>query len=113
MSDTIWPVLDVGEYYPHHNLYWIHEDESDWDLRVLGGLLLSDVAELFISTYCVRMRGGTLRFQAQYLRRLRVPRFADISSRDRQLLAAAFQTRDGAKASRIAHRIYGIREVPV
>jgi adenine-specific DNA-methyltransferase len=68
----IQPVLDRGAYYPHHGLYFITSD--DWDLEVLGGLLLSDIAELFVATYCVKMRGGCYRFQAQYLRRIRVPR---------------------------------------
>jgi adenine-specific DNA-methyltransferase len=30
-------VLDRGETYPHHNLYFIESDT--WDLEVLGGLL--------------------------------------------------------------------------
>ena len=58
----IQPVLDRGETYPHHGLYFITSER--WDLEVLGGLLLSDIAELFVATYCVKMRGGCYRFQA-------------------------------------------------
>ncbi|GLY95688.1 N-6 DNA methylase [Actinoplanes sp. NBRC 103695] len=112
MSQRIWPVMDEGQYYPHHNLYWIHEGESDWNLDVLAGLLLSDVAELFISTYCVRMRGGTLRFQAQYLRRIRVPRFADIDEAAREELKDAFRKRDVNAATKVALRLYGVAEIP-
>ena len=112
MSMRIWPVLDEGRYYPHHNLYWIHEETSDWDLKVLGGLLLSDVAELFVSTYCVRMRGGTLRFQAQYLRRIRVPHYADISDVDRAELSAAFEAHEVGSATAVALRVYGIENIP-
>ncbi len=112
MSDRIRPVLEPGKYYPHHNLYWIHEDGGDWDLEVLGGLLLSDVAELFISTYCVRMRGGTLRFQAQYLRRIRLPRFCDINEKDRVSLRDAFLRRDTVAATNVALRIYGVEAIP-
>ena len=65
------PVLDTGGFYPHHNLYYVVSDK--WDLEVLGGLLLSDIANLFVGAYCVKMRGGTYRFQAQYLRKIRVP----------------------------------------
>src|SRR5437764_1386986 len=72
MQMTIHRFLDEGGLYPHHNLYYVVSDV--WDLRVLGGLLLSRVAQAFIEAYAVRMRGGTLRFQAQYLRRIRVPR---------------------------------------
>ncbi|MEX2552861.1 MAG: N-6 DNA methylase, partial [Actinomycetota bacterium] len=65
------PVLDEGNTYPHHNLYFVVS--KVWDLEVLGGLLLSDVANLMVGAYCVKMRGGCYRFQAQYLRRVRVP----------------------------------------
>ena len=66
------PVLDTGEFYPHHNLYYVVSDK--WDLEVLGGLLLSDIANLFVGAYCVKMRGGTYRFQAQYLQKDPGPR---------------------------------------
>jgi hypothetical protein len=103
---TIHPVLETGGLYPHHNLYYIVSDV--WDLRVLGGLLLSAVAQAFVEAYAVRMRGGTLRFQAQYLRRIRVPRPETIDERDRVLLAQAFDRRDRATATEVAVRIYGI-----
>jgi adenine-specific DNA-methyltransferase len=112
MSSRIWPVLDEGHYYPHHNLYWIHAGQSDWDLEVLGGILLSDIAELFISTYCVRMRGGTLRLQAQYLRRIRLPRYSSIADNDRMTLREAFRRRDADAASEVAHRLYDVDQVP-
>jgi adenine-specific DNA-methyltransferase len=103
---TIHPVLETGGFYPHHNLYYIVSDR--WDLRVLGGLLLSDIAQAFVEAYAVRMRGGTLRFQAQYLRRIRVPRPESISARDQALLSEAFDRRDRAAATGIALRLYGI-----
>lgn len=112
LSSRIWPVLDEGEYYPHHNLYWIHAGHSDWDLEVLGGILLSDIAELFISTYCVRMRGGTFRLQAQYLRRIRVPRYSSITKSDRATLRQAFRGKDAGAASEVAHRLYDVAQVP-
>lgn len=108
MKLRIHPVLDEGGYYPHHNLYYVVSDT--WDLRVLGGLLLSDVAEAFIEAYAVKMRGGTLRFQAQYLRRIRVPRQEQMTQGDRIALAAAFDRRDRAAATTIAQRLYGINE---
>jgi hypothetical protein len=106
MKLTIHPVLDEGGLYPHHNLYYIVSDV--WDLRVLGGLLLSRVAQAFIEAYAVKMRGGTLRFQAQYLRRIRVPRPEAISETDRALLVAAFNDRDTLAATTVAARVYGI-----
>lgn len=104
------PVLDDGRYYPHHNLYFVVSDR--WDLEVLGGLLLSDVANLFVGAYCVKMRGGCYRFQAQYVRRIRVPAPGDVSRRDQRALAAAFRARDVGAATAVACKVYGIAALP-
>jgi hypothetical protein len=110
MKRRIHPVLDVGGHYPHHNLYFVVSDT--WDLRVLGGLLLSRVANAFVEAYAVRMRGGTLRFQAQYLRRIRVPQQSAISPSDAQALANAFERRDVDVATEVALRLYGLERLP-
>lgn len=69
-------VFENGTLYPHHNLYYVTSRE--WDLRALQAVLLSAVAKLFVATYSTRMRGGYLRFQAQYLRRIRIPFWSDV-----------------------------------
>jgi adenine-specific DNA-methyltransferase len=106
MKASAHPVLDHGGYYPHHNLY--HVTSSGWDLEVLGGLLLSGVANLFVGAYCVKMRGGTFRFQAQYLRRIRVPELGAVKAVDRRRLVSAFAQRDVEAATAVAARLYGI-----
>ncbi|GGV05953.1 type II DNA modification methyltransferase [Streptomyces filipinensis] len=110
MKLTIHPVLDEGGHYPHHNLYYVVSDS--WDMRVLGGLLLSRVAQAFVEAYAVRMRGGTLRFQAQYLRRIRVPAPDSLSSADALALATAFDQRDVQAATSAALHAYGIDRIP-
>lgn len=110
MKAAAHPVLDEGRYYPHHNLYFVVSDA--WDPEVLGGLLLSDIANLFVGAYCVKMRGGTYRFQAQYIRRIRVPDPASIAWRTKKELAEAFASRDRAKATAVAVKMYGIGEAP-
>jgi adenine-specific DNA-methyltransferase len=104
------PVYDRGEYYPHHNLY--HVTSESWDLKVLGGLLLSEVGQFFVECYAVRMSGGYLRFQAQYLRRIRVPHLKELDPRFAQEFAEAFEARDVRAATRAALRAFGIREIP-
>ena len=104
------PVLSPGGYYPHHNLYYLVS--RDWDLNVLGGLLLSSVVERQVAAYCVKMRGNTLRFQAQYLRRVRVPHQADISTATKDTLRTAFKTRDRQAATKAALHAYGIESLP-
>jgi len=106
IKNTLEPVLDLGETYPHHNLYFIQSDE--WDLEVLGGLLLSKVGQFFIESYGVRMRGGYLRFQAQYLRRIRVPSPKTLSKMQSHELKDAFRHRDRPRATQVALDLYGI-----
>jgi hypothetical protein len=69
-------VLDEGQYYPHHNLYWVTSKE--WPLRALQAILRSRVASLFVRAYSVEMRGGYHRYQAQTLRRIRLPRWGEL-----------------------------------
>jgi adenine-specific DNA-methyltransferase len=109
-KEAIFPVRDEGGTYPHHNLYWVTSDK--WDLRVLGGLLLSDVAGLFIEAYSVRMRGGYLRFQAQYLRRIRLPDIKSIEAETATALARAFDRRNSQEATRLALPLYGLESLP-
>ena len=108
IKNALDPVLDCGETYPHHNLYFIESDV--WDLEVLGGLLLSTIGQFFVESYGVRMRGGYLRFQAQYLRRIRVPAPATLSLLQSERLRLAFRERDRPAATRVALAIYGIGE---
>ena len=98
------PVLDRGETYPHHNLYFIISEV--WDMEVLGGLLLSDVAQFFVEAYGVRMRGGYLRFQAQYLRRIRLPKWGSVAEEQAQRLRIAFEYRDVVAANAVAAELY-------
>lgn len=69
--------FDRGEYYPHHNLYWITSDS--WDLRALKALLRSSAVMEQVCAYSVQMRGGSIRWQAQTLRRIRIPRLDSLS----------------------------------
>jgi hypothetical protein len=66
-------VFEEGRLYPHHNLYFVTSES--WDLRALQAVLRSAVGQVFISAYSTKMRGGYWRFQAQYLRRIRIPRW--------------------------------------
>lgn len=79
--------FDQGTVYPHHNLYHITSDV--WDLRALQALLRSGLAKLFVEAYAVKLGGGFLRFQAQYLRRIRVPAWRDLAADDQAALQAA------------------------
>lgn len=102
--------FDRGEFYPHHNLYFV--TASEWDLEVLGALLSSRMALFFVWSYAVKMRGGYLRFQAQYLRRIRVPSPESISADLQDKLRNAFRSRDFASIDEVACASYGLATIP-
>ena len=79
-----------------------------WPLDVLGGLLLSPFADLFIRTYAVKMRGSTPRNQAQYLRRICVPPLDRITEADRRALSEAFETGDVQPRCRGPCKLYDV-----
>jgi adenine-specific DNA-methyltransferase len=68
---------DEGAFYPHHNLYWI--TSTTWPLAALKTLLRSSSVTQQVRALSVQMRGGSLRYQAQTLRRLRLPSIYSLS----------------------------------
>ncbi len=107
MRSEINPVLERGGHYPHHNLYFI--TSRDWDLEVLGGLLLSAHVQILIGAYAVRMRGGTIRFQSQFLRLIRLPEIRAITDKLADELRQAFRIRSSSMATLAAEKAYNIR----
>ncbi len=99
-------VFERGDLYPHHNLYYVISD--DWDLRALQAVLLSSITRLFVATYSTKMRGGFMRFQAQYLRRIRVPYWADVSEPLRCELIEAAIKRDVHACNIAVFKLYGL-----
>jgi len=74
-------VIEEGQYYPHHNLYYVLSGK--WPLQALAAVLRSRIAYQFVALYCPPLRGGFLRFQAQYLRRIRLPQWTGSRRRGR------------------------------
>jgi hypothetical protein len=101
-------VFERGRLYPHHNLYYVTSKE--WNLRALQAVLLSDVIRLFVSTYSTRMRGGYFRFQAQYLRRIRIPYWRDVPEALRKELIEAATNRNPQACNRAAFRLYRLSQ---
>ena len=99
-------VYDDGSYYPHHNLYYI--TSRDWDLHALQAVLLSGIARLFIATYSTKMRGGYLRFQAQYLRRIRIPHWRDVPAKLRHDLSRSGKSGDQAQCDAAVMALYDL-----
>jgi len=101
-------VFEPGKLYPHHNLYYVVS--GTWDLRALQAVLLSSIAKLFVATYSTKMRGGYLRFQAQYLRRIRIPLWQNVAEDLRQELIHAASSRDLDACNRAVFKLYKLDE---
>lgn len=102
-------VYDDGRLYPHHNLYFITSET--WDLKALQAVLMSGIARLFVSTYSTRMRGGYLRFQAQYLRRIRIPHWHDVPAELQARLVEAAEHRDVEACNKAVYTLYRLSKV--
>ena len=101
-------VFEEGKLYPHHNLYYVTSDE--WDLRSLQAVMLSAISRLFVATYSTQMHGGFLRFQAQYLRRIRIPLWSNVSKELRVELAEAALKLDIQRCNRAVFKLYGLSD---
>ncbi len=101
-------VFEEGKLYPHHNLYYVISNH--WDLRALQAVLLSTITRLFVATYSTKMRGGFLRFQAQYLRRIRIPYWSDVPEMLRTELADAAIKRDIRLCNCAVLKLYGVSQ---
>jgi len=99
-------VFEDGELYPHHNLYYVTSET--WNLRALQAVLLSAVTRLFVATYSTKMRGGYFRFQAQYLRRIRIPLWADVPKALQTELEEAATKRNLHACNRAVFKLYGL-----
>jgi len=99
-------VFEEGTLYPHHNLYFVIS--NNWDLRALQAVLLSALTRLFVTTYSIKMRGDCLRFQAQYLRRIRLPLWENVPESLRRELADAAIKRDVPACNQAVFRLYGL-----
>ena len=97
---------DDGLCYPHHNLYVVTSEV--WNLRALQAVLRSSVALMFVAAYCVRMSGGFLRFQAQYLRRIRCPLWSDLSEAEKASLIKVATEADQDIVDSVVLPVYGL-----
>ncbi len=99
-------IYEEGRLYPHHNLYFV--TSRDWDLRALRAVLLSGIAKLFIGAYSTRMRGGYLRFQAQYLRRIRLPHWSRVPRDTTTALIDASSSGDVNACNDVVFKLYNL-----
>lgn len=85
--------IDRGNYYPHHNLYYITGHNYD-KLIILAALLMSDFVKNQLLDLGNKMNGGYPRWQSQNLKKLRLPIIDSIPQEIIKSLADAYHVRD-------------------
>ena len=99
-------VYEEGKYYPHHNLYYITSET--WDLKTFRRYFCR-TSPVFLSRHIpTKMRGGYLRFQAQYLRRIHIPHWKDVPEKVKAKLRAAAEKRDIAACNAVTFDLYNL-----
>lgn len=101
-------VLEPGKLYPHHNLYYVASE--NWDLRALRTILRSSVGKFFVWMYGVKMRGDFLRFQAQYLRRICIPRLEAVNKQAIKKLLSVDASTDQDEIDDAVAKVYGLND---
>ena len=95
-------------FHPNNSIYYICS--NSWSLRALQAVLLSGLGQLFVSVYSTKVSGGNLRFQAQHLRKIRLPQWKNISKTTRLQLENAAVVGDLSEAKKIVFSLYNFSE---
>lgn len=85
--------VDKGNYYPHHNLYFITGGTYD-QLCLLASILMSDFTYQQLLHIGNKMKGGYPRWQSQNLRKLRIPLISAIPEKLKESLLKAYREKD-------------------
>jgi len=99
-------VYENGEYHPNNSIYYICSNE--WNLHALKCILISGIGNLFIQTYTTKIANGFMRFQAQHLRRIRVPLWSSISLKMKSALIDAGINEDRPRCTELAEKLYNL-----
>lgn len=95
-------VYEEGKFYPEHSLYYL--TAGTWDIKALQALLTSSIVKFFIWSYATKMRGDYLRYQAQYLKKIRLP--LGIEQSDIKLLKELYRNGDFEGIEQIAQQLF-------
>ena len=85
--------IDQGNYYPHHNLYYITGKEIP-DLELLAAILMSDFVRDQLLELGNKMNGGYPRWQSQNLKKLRIPYLDALPNSLKKKIRKAYRDQD-------------------
>ena len=92
-----------GEYYPHHNVYWI--TSRSWNMKALCVIMRSTFVTEQVRSLSTQMRGGSIRYQAQNLRNVHIPAWDSLDEEDVYSLALLYDEEDVSKIDACVNRL--------
>lgn len=101
-------IYDKGQFHPNNSIYYISSD--NWNLHALRVVLLSGVTKLFISSYSTKIANGYLRFQAQHLRKLRLPLWSGVEDKLKAKMIEAGMSNDVTSFTELTCEMYGLNK---
>lgn len=105
IKSTLTVVHDDQGLQPNNSIYYVFSKE--WNLRALKFILESGIGQLFVENYSTKVSGGNLRFQAQHLRRIRLPKWSTLGEQLQSELIKASTKQECDTASLIS-RVYDL-----
>jgi len=94
---------DKGDYYPHHNFYYITGNTEE-NLLILRAILSSDYVKQQIAEKGLLMNGGALRWQAQTLRKVYIPNISLMNEEQKKEILIAYD-KDRIQLNTIIHKL--------
>ncbi|MCC5917320.1 MAG: Eco57I restriction-modification methylase domain-containing protein [Cryomorphaceae bacterium] len=85
--------IDKGNFYPHHNLYYI-TGSNQKKLVILASILSSDFIRKQLLELGTTMKGGYPRWQSQNLKKLRIPMIDAMPKETSDALIQAYHIKD-------------------
>lgn len=95
--------LDKGNYYPHHNVYYITNENVN-KLKILACLLMSKFVKKQLSDIGIKMNGGLPRFQSQTLKKLKIPIIEKLSLKHQKELINSYNNKNISIINKIINK---------
>lgn len=95
--------LDKGNFYPHHNVYYITAKSVN-NLKILACLLMSEFVKKQLSNIGIRMNSGLPRFQSQTLKKLKIPIIEKLSVKHQEELITAYNNKTISVVNKIVNK---------
>ena len=96
--------VDGGSYYPTHSLYYITGADVR-GLKLVSALLMSAFVASQLSDISTSMNGGFIRWQSQYLHKLRIPDVLSLKNERSASLLDAYEKSDLKNINKITSQI--------